>query len=116
MTLDKLARMTANGFYELRTELKGDIKGLRTELKGDIGVLGNRFDGLEMEMKGLKGEVKGLKNKVDEGVSKMLVIASGMASQFSDWKQENAFGAGIEKRQDEQLKDHEIRIKKLEKV
>lgn len=91
MTMDKLAQMTANGFGELRTELKGDIDGLKVE-------------------------VNELKNKIDDSVGKILIAADGMAKQFSDWKQENSFGAGIEARQDEQLQDHEVRIKKLETV
>lgn len=109
MTIDKLAQMTAGGFSELRNEFKGDIK----KLENKIDKLDNEFIGLKGEFNGLKSEVN---DKIDNGVNKMLVIADGMAKQFSDWKQENAFGAGIESRQNEQLKDHEVRIKKLEVV
>lgn len=106
MTLDKLAQITADGFSELKNDLTNEfdnkINGLRTELKGDINEL--------------KIEVNELKDKVEKGINKMYTLADSMASQFSDWKQENAFGAGIEQRQDERLEDHEIRIGKLEKV
>ena len=61
MTLDKLAQMTANGFSELRTELKGDIN--RVE---------NSITGLRGEFNDFKSEVN---QKIDDGVSKILIAA-----------------------------------------
>lgn len=65
----------ANGFAELKTELRGDINGLKKEVNG------------------LKNRVEKMEEKIDNGVNKMLIIADGMTKQFLTWKQENAFGA-----------------------
>ena len=47
ITLEKLAQITANGFIDLKTELKGDISELRTELKGDISELHKDIGNIE---------------------------------------------------------------------
>lgn len=109
MTIDKLAQITANGFLEMDKKFDKRFN----EVDKRFNKVENAVTGLRSEFNDFKLEVN---QKMDNGVNKMLVIADGMAKQFSNWKQENAFGASIEARQDEQLKDHEIRIKKFEIV
>jgi len=61
ITLEKLAQITANGFIDLKTELKGDISELRTELKGDISELRTELKGDISELRTeLKGDISEL--------------------------------------------------------
>ena len=55
MTLDKLARMTQDGFDELKTELKGEVSGLKGEvggLKGEVSELRGEMNSRFMDLEG----------------------------------------------------------------
>lgn len=99
--IEKFAQITARSFEDTQNQING-IK--------------EKIDRTEDKVDELKAEVNELKEKVDKGVDRMLTVADSIASQFAHWKQENAMGAGIDARQEEQLKDHEVRIHKLEKL
>src|SRR3989344_2572905 len=87
MTLDKLAQMTADGFIEMGKRIN--------KVEERTGRIENVVTGLKDEFNNLKSDVD---KKIDYGINKILIVADNMAKQFSDWKQENAFGAGINKR------------------
>lgn len=98
---EKLAQITAKGFLEVNTR---------------IDKLENKFNKLEDKFDKLEDKVDELKVVMEKGIDKMREIADGMAGQFMTWKEENAVGAVIQNRHEEQLNNHELRIIKLEKV
>ena len=110
MTLDKLAQMTANGFFEVEKKID--------KVEMTVGKIEKRIDKVEDVIIDLKittdRKLNSMEEKIESGINKILIVADSMASQFSDWKQENAFGAGIEQRQTEQLQNHEKRIVNVE--
>jgi len=120
--IDKLAQMTEKGFNNLEIKLKKDsdtkIDKLAQMTAHGFLKVDERFERVEDTITDLKITVdkrlNSMEEKMEKSMDKMQTIADGMAIQFSNWKQENAFGAGIESRQDEQLKDHEKRIIKVE--
>lgn len=98
---EKLAQITARGFLEVNAR---------------IDKLENKFDKLEDKVDKLEDKVDELKVVMEKGIDKMREIADGMAGQFMTWKEENAVGAVIQNRHEEQLNNHELRIIKLEKI
>ena len=90
MTLDKLAQMTADGFGVIDKKFEK---------------IDERFDRVENSITDLRitmdKRLNSVEEKTEKNMNKILIAADGMTKQFSDWKQENAFGAGIAQRQDE---------------
>jgi|SRR3989344_1685241 len=50
MTLDRLARMMADNFSEIKTELKGDIKSLEGRMVTGFEAVDERFDRVEQKL------------------------------------------------------------------
>lgn len=94
--------------------MKNIVKNKKGEMTMDklAQITADGFLETDKKINELKEDMSILK----ENVNKILTVADSMAGQFAHWKQENAFGAGVDARQNEQLKNHEVRIKKLETV
>lgn len=108
-TIEKLAVAAQKGFVQLEENLTAKMDKLEA-----------RMDNLENEMVDsriiIDRRLNSMEQKIEKGVDKMLTYADSMAKEFTHWKQENAMGAGIDQRQEEQLQDHEVRITELEKL
>jgi len=61
--MDDLARIVQNGFLELKSELKSDIKGVKSDLKSDIKRLENDIKEVKSDTEYIKAEVN---KKVDK--------------------------------------------------
>lgn len=54
MTLDRIARMVADGIEEVKTVVKEDIGGLRVEMKGLRVEMNSKFSKLEYQIDEIK--------------------------------------------------------------
>lgn len=117
MTMLKFGQMMTKGFLELgkkidKIEKRMDVFEKRMDrIEEQIKISGDSLIDVRITM---DRRLNSMEEKIEKGVDRMLVIADHMAKEFSIWKQENAFGAGVETRQDDELKDHEKRIIKIE--
>lgn len=117
MTMLKLGQMTTKGFLELgkkidKIEKRMDVFEKRMDqIEEQIKISGDSLIDVRITM---DRRLNSMEEKIEKGVDRMLTVADHMTKEFSIWKQENAFGAGIESRQDDELKDHEKRIVKIE--
>ena len=72
MTLDKLARMMADNFSEIKTELKGDIKSLEGNLKSLEARMVTGFESVDERLDRVEQKLGKVENRV-EGVRDILV-------------------------------------------
>ncbi len=112
MTIDKLARITANGFSEIKKRFN-KVEGRMDKVEGRLGRVETAVTDLKITM---DRRLNSIEEKIEYGIDKMQTMADGMTKQFLIWKEENAIGAGVEARQDDKLNNHEKRIVELEKV
>lgn len=117
ITIDKLAQMTANSFLQIDEKFE-KVDERFNEIDKRFEKVEERLEKIEDSMVDLRitmdRRLNSMEEKIEKGIDKMYTLADDMTKKFSHWNEENAFSAGIETRQNEELEDHEVRIVKIE--
>ncbi len=99
-------------------EIKNEIDKLAEMMQREFGAVNNKIDKLENKMDGkidklenkMNGKFDKLENKMDDKFNLVLNSQDEVLKRLGDLETDNVMGAGVSRRHEDKLENHEERI------